>query len=140
MKVFRSNPDTFKGPANWFTGDVYGDLLGPSDPSRVSAGNIHFTPGARTHWHSHRLGQLIYVTEGIGRCQREGGPVEIIRAGDVVFFEPGERHWHGAAPNRFMVHIAMQGADEAENATVWGEPVTDEQYTAAGSGNEDAKP
>jgi quercetin dioxygenase-like cupin family protein len=113
MKIFRTSPDTFKGPANWFTGDVYGDLLGPSDPSRVSAGNIHFTPGARTHWHSHRLGQLIYVTEGIGRCQREGGPV---------------------------VHIAMQGADEAENATVWGEPVTDEQYTAAGSGNEDAKP
>ena len=74
---------------------------------------MHFTPGARTAWHTHPHGQTIFVTEGVGLCQREGGPIEVIRPGDRVFFEPGENHWHGAAPNRFMVHIAMQQNDES---------------------------
>ncbi len=76
---------------------------------------MHFTPGARTAWHTHPHGQTIFVTEGVGRCQREGGPIEVIRPGDRVFFEPGENHWHGAAPNRFMVHIAIQQVDDDGN-------------------------
>ena len=89
---------------------------------------MHFTPGARTAWHTHPLGQTIWVTEGVGLCQREGGPIEVIRPGDRVFFEPGENHWHGAAPTRLMTHIAMQLADESGSPVTWGEHVTDEQY------------
>jgi quercetin dioxygenase-like cupin family protein len=85
-------------------------------------------PRARTAWHTHPHGQTIFVTEGAGLCQREGGPVEVIRPGDRVFFEPGENHWHGAAPNRFMVHIAMQQNDESGSPVTWGEHVTDDQY------------
>jgi quercetin dioxygenase-like cupin family protein len=95
---------------------------------------VHFTPGARTAWHTHPHGQTIFVTEGVGRCQREGGPIEELRPGDRVFFEPGENHWHGAAPNRFMLHIAMQQNDdsgEGGRAVVWGEHVSDEQYAPA---------
>lgn len=92
---------------------------------------VHFTPSARTAWHSHPHGQTIFVTEGSGLCQREGGSIEIINPGDRVFFEPGENHWHGAAPNRFMVHIAMQQNDESGSPVTWGEHVTDEQYQAA---------
>jgi len=88
-------------------------------------------PGARTAWHTHPLGQTIYVTEGIGRCQREGAPVEAIYPGDRVFFEPGENHWHGAAPNRFMTHIAIQEADESGSPVAWGDPVSDEDYIAS---------
>ncbi|SFO31058.1 Cupin domain protein [Cohaesibacter marisflavi] len=128
MKIFRDGIDTFKGPAEWFTGDVYVDFMGAPDGTRVNAANVHFTPGARTHWHSHNLGQLIFVTEGEGRCQKEGGPVEVLLPGTAVFFEPHELHWHGAAPNRFMVHVAMQAPDESADANVWGDPVTDEQY------------
>jgi len=91
----------------------------------------HFTPGARTAWHTHPCGQTIWVTEGIGLCQREGGPIEVIRPGDRVFFEPGENHWHGAAPTRFMTHIAMQQADERGNVVTWGDHVSDADYAAA---------
>jgi quercetin dioxygenase-like cupin family protein len=97
----------------------------------VAAANVHFTPGAHTVWHTHPLGQTIYVTEGIGLCQRRGGPVEVIRPGDRVFFDAEEHHWHGAAPNRLMVHVAIQEADGSGNAVTWGEPVTDEEYAAA---------
>ena len=97
---------------------------GPAQPAS------HFTLGARTAWHTHPFGQTIYVTEGIGRCQRDGDPVQEIRPGDRVFFEPGENHWHGAAPNRFMTHIAIQEADENGSPVTWGEHVTDEQYNA----------
>ena len=97
--------------------------------SRLSASSVHFTPGARTAWHTHPNGQTIYVTEGIGRCQRRGGPVEVIRPGDRVFFEPGEEHWHGAAPNRFMTHLAMLEVDDEGNSATWGEHVTDEEYS-----------
>jgi quercetin dioxygenase-like cupin family protein len=114
MQITRSSSiDTQKGPADWFTGDVYIDALAaPEATSTFAAASVHFTPGARTAWHTHPHGQTIFVTEGVGLCQREGGPIEEIRPGDRVFFEPGENHWHGAAPNRFMVHIAMQQNDE----------------------------
>jgi quercetin dioxygenase-like cupin family protein len=99
MQITRSTIDTMKGPADWFTGDVYVDAIAaPSEASRLGAANVHFTPGARTAWHIHPFGQTIFVTEGVGLCQREGGPVEVIRPGDSVYFEPGENHWHGAAP------------------------------------------
>lgn len=132
MQITRSTLDTSKGPADWFTGDVYLDMIvGAQAPSRLGAAIVHFTPGARTAWHTHPLGQTIHVTEGVGLCQREGGPVEVIRPGDTVFFEAGESHWHGAAATRFMVHIAMQEADESGSPVTWGEHVTDEQYAAA---------
>ena len=108
MQITRSSIDTQKGPDDWFTGDVYIDAVAaPAASSTFAAAAVHFTPGARTAWHTHPHGQTIFVTEGLGLCQREGGPVEIIRPGDRVFFEPKENHWHGAAPNRFMVHIAI---------------------------------
>jgi quercetin dioxygenase-like cupin family protein len=131
MQITRSGIDTMKGPADWFTGDVYIDTIAMgSEHSRLNAANVHFTPRARTAWHTHPFGQTIYVTEGVGRCQREGGPVETIRPGDRVFFEPGENHWHGAAPNRFMAHTAMQEADDSGSPVSWGAHVTDEQYDA----------
>jgi quercetin dioxygenase-like cupin family protein len=132
MQLTRSSLDTTRGPAGWFTGAVYIDpITAPTPPSRVGAASVHFTPGARTAWHTHPVGQTIFVVEGVGRCQREGGPIEEIRPGDRVFFEPGENHWHGAAPNRLMTHVAMQEADDAGQVVVWGEHVTDAQYDPA---------
>jgi quercetin dioxygenase-like cupin family protein len=128
MKITRSSIDTQKGPADWFKGDVYIDAVAaPDEPARAASALVHFTPGARTAWHTHPLGQTIFVIEGVGRCQHEGGPVEEIRPGDRVFFEPGENHWHGAAPNRLMVHVAIHEADESGSAVTWGEHVTDEE-------------
>jgi quercetin dioxygenase-like cupin family protein len=135
MQITRNSLDTNPGPADWFTGTVYIDPLAtPSPPSRVAAASVHFAPGARTAWHNHPLGQTIYVTEGIGRGQRRGGPVEVIRPGDRVYFEPGEEHWHGADPNRMMSYIAMQEADGTGSAVAWGEHVSDDEYGAAPSG------
>jgi quercetin dioxygenase-like cupin family protein len=132
MKITRNSTETAVGPSDWFTGTVYIDAISaPSDPYRVQAASVHFTPGARTAWHTHPFGQTIYVTEGIGLCQRRGEPVEVIRPGDRVFFEPGEEHWHGATPDRFMTHIAMQEVDEQGNPVTWGEHVTDEEYNGA---------
>jgi len=132
MEIIRNTIATAKGPAEWFTGDVYIDpIASPSPPARVGAASVRFTPGARTAWHIHPYGQTIYVTEGIGRCQREGAPIEVSRPGDRNYFEPGENHWHGAAPDRFMTHIAMQEADESGSPVTWGEHVTDEEYDAA---------
>src|SRR5688572_9944343 len=129
MQVTHSSIDTARGPAEWFTGDVYIDTIAvPTEPARAAAALVHFTPGARTAWHTHPLGQTIFVTEGIGLCQREGAAVEVIRPGDRVFFEPGENHWHGVAPDRFMAHIAMQQNDDSGSPVSWGEHVTDEQY------------
>jgi len=120
------------GPSDWFTGTVHIDAVAaPSEPSRVQAASVHFAPGARTAWHTHPLGQNIYVTEGVGLCQCRGGPVEVIRPGDRVFFEAGEHHWHGAGPDRFMTHLAMQEADDEGSVVTWGEHVTDEEYSAA---------
>jgi quercetin dioxygenase-like cupin family protein len=134
MQVTRNAPDTdtATGPADWFTGAVYIDTIAvPAATARAGAALVHFTPGARTAWHTHPHGQTIYVIEGVGRCQRDGGAVQEIRPGDRVYFEPGENHWHGAAPNRLMVHIAIHEADESGRAVSWGEHVTDEQYNVA---------
>ena len=129
MDITRSSLDTVKAPADWFTGDVYLDPVAAAPaPGRAQVTLVHFTPGARTAWHTHALGQTVFVTEGVGLCQRRGGPIEVIRPGDRVFFEPDEDHWHGAAPNRFMVHIAIQEADESGSPVAWGRPVTDEEY------------
>ena len=103
----------------------------PAPPARAAAASVHFTPGARTAWHTHPFGQTIFVTEGFGLCQRRGGPVEEIRPGDRVWFEPQEEHWHGAAPGRFMTHTAIQEVDESGNPATWGEHVTDAEYEAA---------
>jgi quercetin dioxygenase-like cupin family protein len=131
MRVTRNTVETTLGPSDWFTGAVYLDTVAtPSEPSRLSASSVHFTPGARTAWHTHPFGQTIYVTEGVGLCQCRGGPVEVIRAGDRVFFEAGEDHWHGAAPDRFMTHLAMLQVDPDGDYATWGEHVTDEEYGA----------
>ena len=120
------------GPADWFTGAVHLDAVAAAPPpSRVTANMVHFAPGARTHWHLHGLSQTVYVTEGVGLCQRRGGPIEVIRAGDRVLFEADEEHWHGAAPNRLMVHLAINESNAENLAVVWLEPVSDEQYAAA---------
>ncbi len=132
MQITRNTLETARGSSDWFTGAVYVDsIAAPSDASAIGAASVHFSPGARTAWHTHPRGQTIWVTEGIGVCQREGGPVELIRPGDRVFFEPGENHWHGAAPDRFMTHVAIQQADEHGNVVEWGDHVTDDEYAAA---------
>jgi quercetin dioxygenase-like cupin family protein len=131
MQITRNSIETARGPEDWFSGTVFIDAV--ADAAPLGAYAVHFTPGARTAWHTHPLGQTIYVTEGIGLCQREGGPVELIRPGDRVFFEPGENHWHGAAPTRLMTHIAIALADESGSPVTWGVHVSDEQYAQAPS-------
>jgi quercetin dioxygenase-like cupin family protein len=132
MQITRNGVATTTGSPEWFTGAVYGDAVAvPSGSSRLGAALVHFTPGARTAWHVHANGQTIWVTEGVGLCQRRGGPIEVIRPGDRVFFEPGEDHWHGAAPTRFMTHLALQQTDEQGSVVTWGAHVTDDEYRAA---------
>lgn len=117
-----------KGPADWFTGTVRIDPLFPvREPARAAANTVTFEPGARTAWHTHPLGQTLIVVSGCGRVQREGGPVEEIRPGDVVWFEPGERHWHGAGPTTAMTHIAIQESLDGK-AVDWMEKVSDADY------------
>ena len=116
------------GPRDWFTGAVRIDpLFGPPEPARVAGALVTFEPGARTAWHTHPLGQTLIVTAGCGRVQREGGPIEEVRPGDVVWFPPGEKHWHGAAPTTAMSHIAVQERLDGK-AVDWMEHVTDAQY------------
>ena len=132
MNITRNTIATMPGPNEWFSGTAFIDAVAaPSDGSRLSASSVHFTPAARTAWHTHPNGQTIFVLEGVGLCQRRDGPIEIIRAGDRVFFEPGEDHWHGAAPNRFMTHLAMHEVGDDGSPAHWGEHVTDEEYEAA---------
>ncbi len=132
MRITRNSSATVAGPHEWFTGAVYIDTVAtPSATSRLSASSVHFTPGARTAWHTHPHGQTIWVTEGVGLCQRSGGPITVIRPGDRVFFEPGEDHWHGAAPTRFMTHLAMLQVDDEGASATWDAHVTDEEYAAA---------
>ena len=134
MQVTRNGVKTMVGPSEWFTGAVYVDTVAtPADPSRLNASSVHFTPGARTAWHTHPNGQTIFVIEGVGLAQRRGGPIEVIRPGDRVFFEPGEDHWHGAGPTRFMTHIAMLDVDDKGNSAAWGDHVSDAEYAAAPS-------
>jgi quercetin dioxygenase-like cupin family protein len=117
-----------KGPAEWFTGTVRIDpLFEAKAPARASGASVTFEPGARTVWHTHPLGQTLIVTTGCGRAQREGGPVEEIRPGDVISFAPNEKHWHGAAPTTAMTHIAIQEALDGK-VVDWMEKVSDEQY------------
>lgn len=118
-----------KGPAEWFTGTVRIDPLFQvhADSARAAGASVTFEPGARTAWHTHPLGQTLIVTSGVGRVQREGGPVEEIRPGDVVWFPPGVRHWHGAAPTTAMTHIAIQEAQDGE-VVEWMEHVSNDQY------------
>src|SRR4051794_12322794 len=117
-----------KGSPDWFTGSVRIDpLFAAHDSASASGGSVTFEPGARTAWHTHPLGQVLIVTAGCGRVQRWGGPVEEIRPGDVVWFEPGEKHWHGAAPTTAMTHVAIQEALDGK-VVEWMEHVSDEQY------------
>jgi quercetin dioxygenase-like cupin family protein len=119
---------TRRGPATWFTGTVWQDpIIEAPEPARVRSTMVRFDPGARTHWHTHPLGQTLVVLAGCGRTQSWGGPIQEIRAGDVVWIPPGEKHWHGAGPDTAMTHLSIQ---EALNGSPvdWLEPVTDAQY------------
>jgi quercetin dioxygenase-like cupin family protein len=117
-----------KGPPEWFTGIVRIDpLFSAPDPARAAGAAVTFEPGARTAWHTHPLGQTLIVTAGAGLVQRKGGPIEPIRPGDVIWFAPGEKHWHGASPTTAMTHIAIQEALNGK-AVEWMEKVTDEEY------------
>lgn len=129
MQIKRSGSQpSAKGPGEWFTGTVRIDPLFPvTAPARAAGNSVTFEPGARTAWHTHPLGQTLIVTFGCGWAQREGGPVEEIRPGDVVWFEPGEKHWHGASATTAMTHIAIQEALNGK-AVVWLEEVGDDQY------------
>jgi quercetin dioxygenase-like cupin family protein len=118
------------GSAEYFTGRVRRDpLIEAPAPARVTAASVTFEPGARTAWHTHPLGQVLIVTAGFGRAQHRGGPIEEIQPGDVVWFPPGEEHWHGAAPTTAMTHIALQEAEDGKHAD-WLEHVTDAEYGA----------
>jgi len=122
------------GPEAWFTGAVFidsildGGVMGGA--SKLASALVTFTPGARTHWHTHPLGQTLYVVSGLGWVQLEGSVKRVIRPGDVVVIAPGENHWHGAEAGHTMVHVAMQEADETGSPVVWGVSVTDEEYGA----------
>jgi quercetin dioxygenase-like cupin family protein len=119
-----------KGPVDWFSGAVRIDpLFEAPEPARVRGANVTFEPGARTAWHTHPLGQTLIVTSGCGLAQRWGGPIEEIRPGDVVWFAPGEKHWHGATPTTAMTHIAIQEALNGKPVD-WAEKVSDKQYGA----------
>ena len=129
---------TLKGPAEWFTGDVYIDAIHvrKAEPSRVACACVHFAPGARTAWHSHAIGQTLYITEGIALLGTRDGKVIVARPGQVVYTPPGEEHWHGAAPSNFMAHIALyEGTADGDGAT-WLEHVADEHYKAAAAATE----
>ena len=116
--------------ADWFTGTVWQDpIIEAPEPARLRAALVTFEAGARTAWHTHPLGQTLYVVSGVGRAQTWGGPLREIRAGDTIWFPPGEKHWHGAAPTTAMVHIAMQEALDGKHVE-WMEQVTQAQYTA----------
>jgi len=120
----RPKPSTVKGPADWFTGDVWIDgIVEPQGASRLNVAAVHFTPGARTAWHSHEGGQTLYVTEGRGLVQSRGEAVVEIRAGDTVWTPDGEEHWHGAAHDHFMAHLSL-----TQRAPTWGDHVTDPEY------------
>jgi quercetin dioxygenase-like cupin family protein len=129
-------PPTAKGPADWFTGDVFLDVIVKGEePSRVRVNAVRFTPSARTAWHSHAVGQTLYVTEGRGRIQARGGEISEIRPGDVISTPSGEWHWHGAAPDHYMTHLSITegvAPDDERAESDWGEHVTDDEYQGQG--------
>lgn len=134
MRVTRNELPTTAGAANYFTGAVYVDRVAePTEESPIQAISVHFTPGSRSSWHTHPYGQTVFVTEGIGLVQSRGAPIVVLRPGDRAYFEPGEEHWQGAPPNRFMTHlaIALVAAGDSAKRGTWGERVTDEEYAAA---------
>jgi len=129
MKLTPSGGSTAAGPADSFTGTVWIDRVrDPDAQTAIGCAHVRFAPGARTAWHHHPKGQTLYVTDGIGYVATRDGGVREIRPGDVVYVEPGEEHWHGATPDRFMAHVALQEADDAGRVVTWLEHVTDEEY------------
>lgn len=129
MQITTNDTSTVAGPSDWFTGSVYIDsVASPGGQTRLSIGLVHFTPGARTAWHSHPNGQTLWVTQGVGLVRRRGGPIEVIRPGDRVFIEPGEEHWHGASPDRLMSHLSVLEVGDDGNSAAWGDHVTDDEY------------
>lgn len=138
MKIIK--PTTSKGPADWFSGNVYPTIiLAGEEPSRVRVGSVHFAPGARTAWHSHAVGQYLHIVEGTALVQERGASVKILKPGDTIYTAPGVEHWHGAPPDSFMVHLAIWEAGNAgELETNWGKHVTDEEYGQHSGPHEDA--
>ena len=126
----RAKEPSVKGPAQMFTGDVWFDVIAAPqpEPSRMRVNAVHFAPCARTAWHSHAVGQTLHVTEGVGLIQARGGEVTEIRPGDTIYTPPGEWHWHGAAPDHFMTHLAMWEAPAEGAESEWGDLVSDEEY------------
>jgi quercetin dioxygenase-like cupin family protein len=121
--------DTRKGSADMFTGDVFIDTVAQTvEPSHIRVNSVHFTPGARTAWHSHAVGQYLHVTEGIALVQERGGEIKVLKAGDTIYTAPNIWHWHGATRNHFMTHLAIWEAPESGKESDWGEHVTDEEY------------
>jgi quercetin dioxygenase-like cupin family protein len=134
MDIIRGGTARKRGPGDWFTGEVWlQEIARGEPPSRLRALRVSFTPGARTAWHSHPVGQVLHVAEGSGRVQSRGGTVEEIAAGDIVRTPPGEWHWHGAAPEAAMTHLALQEADDTGSTTAWDRHVSDEEYLAGGA-------
>lgn len=132
MQIVPSFTPTASGPAESFTGSVFIDgIRNPDQQSAIGCAHVRFAPGARTAWHHHPKGQTLYVTDGVGYVARRGSGPTVIRPGDVVVIEPGEEHWHGATPNRFMAHVAIQEADAHGQVVTWLEHVTDEEYAAS---------
>jgi quercetin dioxygenase-like cupin family protein len=122
---------SIKGPADMFTGDVWFDVIAKGEePSRLRVNAVHFAPGARTAWHTHAAGQTLHVTEGVGLVQSRGGDVVVMKPGDTVYTPPGEWHWHGAAPDHFMTHLAMwEAVGEGQGPeTTWGEHISADEY------------
>jgi quercetin dioxygenase-like cupin family protein len=118
-----------KGPENWFTGPVWMDeVANPTAPARTQLVLVTYAPSARSNWHTHPLGQTLYIVTGLGWVQKQGEPRQAVRPGDVVVFAPNEVHWHGAEAGHTFVHLAMQEADETGQNVVWGEPVSDSEY------------
>jgi quercetin dioxygenase-like cupin family protein len=129
MEVFATDGrPTRRGRAEYFTGSVWlDDVATCGPPSRLNIVRVTFEPGARTGWHTHPISQVLYVLSGVGRVQKAGEPVRVLRPGDTVVVGPGEKHWHGAAPDRLFVHLAVQEAQDG-SATTWLEPVSDAEY------------
>jgi quercetin dioxygenase-like cupin family protein len=129
VEIVKTQPST-KGTADRFIGDVWVDRLAGGEPnSHIRVNIVRFAPGARNAWHAHALGQTLHVTDGVGRVQARGGEIQEIREGDTIWTPPGEWHWHGAAPEHFMTHLAMWEAPSDDSAeSEWGDPVPDEEY------------